>query len=207
MANNQNSTQHSYIIGTININGVHNDTKIQALISFIYSNQLDIVCLQEVIAEDIIIPGFVMIFNVDENRRGTALAVRDGIKITNTLKSLDSRVICITIEDTVTILNLYAPSGSNNRAQREVFFSQTVPFYLQSHREFVVIAGDFNAVVVDVILWRSVSSGRWRKTKVYFIQLVRGNLTIDAAELTFSALLMSILESAPYCRYLNRTGE
>lgn len=137
---------HSYTIATINLNGIHNQTKLQALASFVHSHDLDVVCMQEVVADDISIPGYTIVFNIDENRRGTAVATKNGIRLTQIRKSVDSRIICVLVENAVTVLNLYAPSGSNNRAARERFFSESVPFHLQGHAEVLILAGDCNAV-------------------------------------------------------------
>lgn len=62
----------SYNIGTLNINGIANENKINALRSFIYLMDLDILMLQEV-HEHITISGFDTFSNIDLNKRGTAI--------------------------------------------------------------------------------------------------------------------------------------
>lgn len=55
----------SYKIATINISNISNQTKVDALKSFIRSLELDIIFLQEVQSEEIQMPGYTIIFNVD----------------------------------------------------------------------------------------------------------------------------------------------
>ncbi|EDS40485.1 pol-like protein [Culex quinquefasciatus] len=72
----------------------------------------DIICLQEVENEELTLPGYNIVFNVDHSRRGTAIALKDFIKFTHVEKSLDSRMITLRVLNT-TIANVYAPSGNN----------------------------------------------------------------------------------------------
>lgn len=143
--------QHfSYTFATINLNGISNTTKINALRDFVYTLDLDIVALQEVVGDCISIPGYAMIMNIDETQRGTAIGVRNGIGVKQVHRSLDARVICIELgndENMIKIVNLYAPSGSNNRSARELFFNQTVPQFLLNHPAHVIMLGDFNSVI------------------------------------------------------------
>ena len=46
-----------------------------------------------------------------------------------------------------TICNIYAPSGSAQRAARENFFNETLPYYLRHRTTHVILAGDFNCVL------------------------------------------------------------
>lgn len=82
----------SYNIGTLNINGIANENKINALRSFIYLMDLDILMLQEV-HEHITISGFDTFSNIDLNKRGTAILVKSHINTSHVQKSIDSRVI------------------------------------------------------------------------------------------------------------------
>lgn len=144
---NSSTPSFSYTLATINLNGISNANKINSLKSFIYALDLDIICMQEVINENLCIPGYQMLFNISETCRGTAIALRNGIEIINVFRSLDSRALCINLQHNVRILNIYAPSGSNNRSTRELFFNQDVPNYLQNHPTYTVLLGDFNSIV------------------------------------------------------------
>ena len=136
----------SYNISSINIATITNPTKINALRTFINSHSLDIVCLQEVENEQLSLPGYIVFYNVDHARRGTAIALKQHIQATHVERSLDSRLIALRVQDT-TICNVYAPSGSSQRAARENFFSETLPYYLRHRTTHVVLAGDFNCVL------------------------------------------------------------
>lgn len=136
----------SYNIGTININNITNQTKIDMLQSFVRSAELDIVLLQEVENSNLDIPGFDIVFNIDERKRGTAIAVKHPLNYDNVQRSLDSRLISIEVSG-VTFMNVYAPAGAQNRASRENFFNSTVAHYLQHSSDTIVLGGDFNSVV------------------------------------------------------------
>jgi exonuclease III len=136
----------SYNIATVNINTITNSTKLNALKTFIRTMELDIVFLQEVENEQLILPGFNVIANVDQTRRGTAIALKAQIPFSNVEKSLDGRLVAVRVNNT-TLCSVYAPSGTVFRAQREQFFNTTIAFYLRHRTEHTIIAGDFNCVL------------------------------------------------------------
>lgn len=136
----------SYNLATININNITNATKIDALRTFIRTLELDIVFLQEVENEQLSLPGFTVVCNVDHNRRGTAIALKEHIRFTHVEKSLDGRLVALRIQDT-TLCNVYAPSGTVARAERERFFNGTIAYYLRHNTQHVILAGDFNCVL------------------------------------------------------------
>lgn len=103
----------SYKIATVNINAVRCDTKISALATFIRSGELDIVFLQEVARTNIDIPGYRIEYNVDERRRGTAIAFKSYFNCSRVNRSIDSRLISLCING-VTFINVYAPPGTQN---------------------------------------------------------------------------------------------
>lgn len=137
----------SYKISTININNITNQNKLNALHHFTKTSESDILLLQEVENDKITIPGFNIIFNVDHSRRGTAIALKNYIRFSQVERSLDSRLISLRIHDMVSIINVYAPSGTQNRASREDFFNSTISYYLRHAAEHVILGGDFNSVI------------------------------------------------------------
>lgn len=136
----------SYKIGTININTITNTTKLDALLCFIRSQELDIVFLQEVENDRLCLPGYNVICNVDHMRRGTAIALKDYIVFSSIEKSVDGRLITLRVQD-VTLCCIYAPSGSALRSESERFFNNTIAFYLRHLPTHVVVSGDFNCVL------------------------------------------------------------
>lgn len=61
------------------MNTITNKTKIDALRTFIRTMELDIVFFQEVENDQLSIPGFKVITNIDHSRRGTAIALKEHI--------------------------------------------------------------------------------------------------------------------------------
>ncbi|XP_055589819.1 uncharacterized protein LOC129742000 [Uranotaenia lowii] len=136
----------SYNIATLNINTITSTTKINALRTFAHVMDLDIIFLQEVENTELSLPGYTVLCNVDHTRRGTAIALKDHIRFSHVERSLDSRLIYARVNKT-TLCNVYAPSGSVHRAERERFFNYTIPYYLRHRTEHTILAGDFNSVI------------------------------------------------------------
>lgn len=107
---------------------------------------LDIVCMQEFACVHYELPGYEVILNIDERNRGTAILIRTGMNISDVRKSLDSRILAVTLQNAVTVVNVYAPSGSNNRTSRETFFNTALPTHMLQHAPFLIIVGDFNSI-------------------------------------------------------------
>lgn len=136
----------SYNIATININTITNENKLNALRTFARTMELDIVFLQEVDNEQLSLPGYNVVANVDCARRGTAIALKQHIRYSHVEKSLDGRLITLRIGET-TLCNCYAHSGSNLRAERERFLNHTIAYYLRHNTPNTILAGDFNCVL------------------------------------------------------------
>lgn len=108
---------------------------------------LDIVFLQEVHDDQLNIPGFNIITNIDHTKRGTAILLKEHIKYTHIERSLDSRILAVRIHESITLCNVYAPSGTQNRAEREKLFNTSIAHYLRHNTLYTLLAGDFNAVI------------------------------------------------------------
>ena len=130
-------------IATININTITNTTKLNALRTFLRTLDIDIALLQEVENDQIILPGYNVVSNVDNTRRRTAIALKEHIQFDSVERSLDGRLIALRVNNT-TLANVYAPSGSVAHAERERFFNNTVAYYLRPCTDYVVLGGDFN---------------------------------------------------------------
>lgn len=133
-------------VGSININTITNTTKLNALRTFASTTDLDIIFLQEVENERISLAGYNVICNVDHMRRGTAIALKEHIKYSHVEKSLDGRLVALRVHNT-TLCNVYAPSGTVHRAERERFFNNTIAYYLRHRTDHVILGGDFNCVI------------------------------------------------------------
>lgn len=142
-----NSTTSSYNIGSINVNAISNGNKLAALRSFVRLMEFDIILLQEVECVNLCFPGYNVITNVDNTKRGTAIALKSHITYSNIQRSLNTRILSVKIGGSVTICNVYAPSGTQNFSARENLIKEQLPFYLQSASEHLILGGDFNCVI------------------------------------------------------------
>ena len=110
----------------------------------------NLICFQE-----IFIPNYLAVFsedyevyvNVETNQKiGTALAIRKGIKIIDFAMCNHGRIIGIKLSN-VQVWNVYAASGSGNKKARELFFRETLPNLMaiwKDDTKHIVQAGDHN---------------------------------------------------------------
>lgn len=137
----------AYKIVTININRITTGLKVAALRQFVYESEADILLLQEVLLPDLSITGFRTFANIAlEDSTGTAILVRDGIPVRDIEKIESGRGIGCKIFD-VTVVNLYAPSGSSNKAARSAFFKTEAIYLLRQNPQYLILGGDFNCVL------------------------------------------------------------
>jgi exonuclease III len=78
--------------------------------------------------------------------RGTAILAKDGITLTNVTKLPSGRAIAAEYRGTL-LINIYAPSGTAKRHEREYFFNNELPYLLQPPTARMIISGDFNCVI------------------------------------------------------------
>ncbi|XP_045027946.1 uncharacterized protein LOC123471107 [Daphnia magna] len=119
----------------------------QILFNFCRDGNLDIVGLQEVAFHScpIIESRYRLLANVGPNKNGTAILIRHGLDYSRLLLEPDGRLISIDVK-CFTFINIYAPSGSHVKTERNNFLSQTVPAYTITTRLPFVLMGDFNCV-------------------------------------------------------------
>ncbi len=115
--------------------------------NFVRLLDFDIIFFQEVESENIDLNDFNIIYNINEEKRGTAIALRQQIKYSNIEKSLDSRMIVARINENITLCNIYAPSGTQHKQYRERFFNINLAYYLRNITDYLIIGGDFNSVI------------------------------------------------------------
>ena len=129
------------------------------LLSLISAHGLDLIFLQEVrlTSEQINLLlgglGFQAEVNIDPDnpsRPGTAIAWRKNLPVCDVSPIVCCRAQVATL-GCYRLLNLYAPSGSDKKHERNVFFGQDVLEALTLHHEAAwVIGGDFNCVLKSV---------------------------------------------------------
>jgi endonuclease/exonuclease/phosphatase family metal-dependent hydrolase len=132
---------------TLNINGIQTDNKIQMLENMLRQQGIDIALMQEVTNNKLAsIRGYTIHINEGTEKRGTAIAIKDGIQTTDLKRLTTGRGMAVKYED-IWIVNIYAPSGAEKRAEREQFFNTGIMHILPQTNAEMILAGDFNCTV------------------------------------------------------------
>jgi exonuclease III len=86
--------------------------------------------------------GYTAHLNVGTNMRGTALIFKDGITLVN-VKTLPNGRVITAVYENVLLVNLYAPSGTALRKEREDFNNMELTPLLRLDCEHRICGGDF----------------------------------------------------------------
>jgi hypothetical protein len=89
--------------------------------------------------------GYTIHYNIGTSRRGTVILTRDYIVVANISRIPSGRAIAATL-GTLLIIDVYAPSDTAKRSEREAFFNNDIPFLLGSATDDKLMGGDFNCV-------------------------------------------------------------
>ena len=132
-------------IATLNIRGLKDPKRKQKLIKFIDENNIDILALQEVNVKSLEIHdrNLKSIVNYDGMSPGTALIYNTNLKIKKYKIESTGRIIRVEFEN-FTIVNVYGPQESLPTPNKNLFFDETLPKYLKSYNENLILLGDFN---------------------------------------------------------------
>ena len=134
-------------VATANFNGSYSSTKMHLLKDFIVKNDIDIIFLQEIRHTDFsIIYNYNAYVNVGTESLGTAILTKIGIKLEDIEKLPSGRGIKGTYNKYV-FMNIYAPSGSNKRSERNLFFQNDIAYFLRDLPAHCILGGDFNCVL------------------------------------------------------------
>jgi exonuclease III len=122
-------SEYTYKIATLNINGIAATTRIQMLEDFLHTHDIDIACLQEMTNTAINTKrNYTSHMNIGSDDRGTAIPTKDCYQLTDIRRIPTGRGMSAHFNG-VKILNVYAPSGSEKRHDREDFYNfVSVPF-------------------------------------------------------------------------------
>ena len=136
-------------VATLNINCLRSRAKQILLRDLVSAQSLDILFLQEVNITnfDFLGPQFHSIVNVGTEERGTAIIFRAGIRILNVETHTSGRITSVLTEDKTLYLNVYLPSGTNKRTEREDMLNNVIPNFVRIPYNNTVIGGDFNCVM------------------------------------------------------------
>jgi exonuclease III len=113
--------------------------------------------------------------NIGIDGRGTAILDKDGLILTNIQRIPSGRGIAATLNG-IRIVNIYAPSGSEKRREKEAFYNEEFATLLPPTVTEMILAGDFNCV-----LSQADCTGRGNYNKA-LERLVRGRSLRDAWE-------------------------
>ena len=133
-------------IATVNLCAATAAPKLQALFDFIQTAKADIVFLQEVAIPVFNLRNFQEVVNIGEGRRGTAILVRDGLPMTSPLLLPSGRATSVRVGN-LCCVNLYAPSGSQRRAERAAFYSRDVTPMFAAAGQQLLVGGDLNCIL------------------------------------------------------------
>lgn len=105
-----------------------------------------VVLLQEVAVPAFNFKGFQEVVNAGEQRRGTAILVRNSLPMSAPVLLPCGRALSVRVGDT-RVLCVYAPSGSRQTSGREEFFARDLTPLLADAGERIIVGGDWNCVV------------------------------------------------------------
>jgi exonuclease III len=131
-------------IAFLNVNGVTSVTKIGVLTEFLYRQDIKIIFLQEVRhTETAQIRGYETYLNIGTMMRGTAVLTRNTTRLHQVQIIPSGRAIAATFRD-LRLINIYAPFGTANRAEREYLYNSEMPFLMRQNLGSLILGGDFN---------------------------------------------------------------
>lgn len=99
--------------------------------------------------------------NITKNQRDVSIIIEHGLEYDEIEKSLDGRATSIKIDGNIRLINLYVPSGQQNKRDREAFFENTLGYQLRLNNEEYIIGGDFNCVLEKKIGKKSIGKKRY----------------------------------------------
>ena len=114
---------------------------------FMRRQEIDLMLLNEVTHANTSMTGnYTTHINIGTDGRGTAILVKEGITLTNIQRIPSGRGIAATLHG-ISIVNIYAPTGSEKKREREAFYSGEVATLLLIANMGTILVGDFNCVI------------------------------------------------------------
>lgn len=132
---------------SLNLNSITCAAKWKIAAQFFRNNDADVVFLQEVscVHPPVSLP-YNVYTNVGATQRGTAILTRPGLELTNVECHPDGRIITGRLRDLL-LVNVYAPSGTQNRVRRNEFYRDTIMYYLRDGHDNILFGGDHNCLL------------------------------------------------------------
>jgi exonuclease III len=139
--------QYIYKVVTLNINGIHAESRKLMLSTFLHIHDVDIALLQAVTQPGITdIPRYNAWVNIGTEKRGTATLAREGLTVYDEKRLPSGRGLAVKIKD-IWYVNVYASSGAERRVDREYFFNAELLLILPVAPTALLIAGDINCIL------------------------------------------------------------
>lgn len=139
---------YNRIFAICNMNGAKIDAKFSLLSNFLFEKDVDFLMLQEV-SVDVILncKNYIDICNTGEKNRGTGFLIRKGLSHSQLTLGVSGRASSLIFENVNTI-NIYAPSGTDEKTERNKFFKNDIAKHLiKNGVQFSLAGGDFNCVL------------------------------------------------------------
>jgi len=134
-------------IATLNINGLSFPTKVVMLAEFIRFQEIDILLVQEVTKPVLHnIHGYNTHYNIGATMRVTAIIARDNISLENVSMLPSGRAIAAKFRE-IWIINIYVPSGTVRKQEREKFYHNEVSYIIATAGDHILLGGDFNCIL------------------------------------------------------------
>jgi exonuclease III len=110
---------------------------------FLRKHDIDIALTQEITdPESVNIHGYTSHINIGPDMRGTAIVAKKNLHLKKIERIPSGRAIAAEFNG-IRIINMYAPSGTAKRTQREQFFLTELPAMLSTHSHPILLGGDF----------------------------------------------------------------
>ena len=140
---------NSFVVCSLNTRRFENFDKVLDIKRFCEVENPDIICLQEISVETalkVFYRDYNVIINCDQNKIGIATIVKKEHEIHDVIISSDGRIIAVKLSN-LQVWNIYAPSGSENKKQRNIFFRENVSNLMSLWKDQTsrtIQMGDFN---------------------------------------------------------------
>ena len=131
-------------IATLNVRGLKDNKRKNYLHKFIKEKEIDLIALQEVNVNDLEVPkDYNSVFNYNGIGPGTAVIYNKNLNLKKRMLEPSGRIIKLEFEN-FTVINIYGPQESLPTPIKH-FYLETLPKYLKTYRENLILLGDFNA--------------------------------------------------------------
>jgi exonuclease III len=114
------------------------------MFDFLRNKEIDIALIQELTEPKVLTnKNYAIHHNIGPNLRGTAILIKYPSQPTKVIRSPSGRARAVTLNN-IHIVNMYAPSATAKRKDREDFFNQELTDLLYGAGDNILIGGDFN---------------------------------------------------------------